>query len=417
MYEGDYYPVTAIAAGAFADCDGLKSLTLPATLTSIGDNAFAGCTSLTSLILPAGLTTLGNAAFAGCSAMAGVLTIPAKLASIAPNAFAGCAALSAVTLQAFTPPTLGEAAFAGIPADCKFACPASALPDYQTDAAWKQYFPAAPNPSVPTPSAPTPTPSDPNLPAASAPSAVEHPLGVPSASALGLDFKIVTIDGVSTATITGFSGGTAAAARTTLAIPSTVSSAGVSYPVTAIGEGAFRGCRSLISVTFPAGLTAIGTQAFANCTGLSALTLPAGMTEIGIHAFFGCTGLTSVRLLSTTPPALLTFLKSASGNAFEGVPAHCTFTCPAAALYRYQANADWAPFFPSAVADDDDGKTSVVPAAGGESAVSLYTLRGQLLRQALLTLPATPAMLRSLLGVPPGVYILASPGGTQKIQL
>jgi hypothetical protein len=39
------------------------------------------------------------------------------------------------------------------------------------------------------------------------------------------------------------------------------------------------------------------------------------------------------------------------------------------------------------------------------------------LRKALLTLPATPATLRSLLAVPAGVYILATPSGTQKIQL
>jgi hypothetical protein len=322
--------------------------------------------------------------------MAGVLTIPAKLSSIAPNAFAGCGGLTAVTLQAFTPPTLAADAFAGVPSACKFACPATALPDYQADTAWKQYFPAASS-AVEHPL---------GVPAAS--SAVEQPSGVPAGVGSDFNFKIVTGAGVSTATITGFSGGAAAAAlRTTLGIPSTVSSEGVSYPVTAIGEGAFQGCRSLISVTFPDVLTTIGTQAFANCTGLSGLTLPASLTEIGIQAFFGCTGLTSVKLFSTTPPALPSFPLTFRGNAFDAVPATCSFTCPEYALPRYQADAQWSPYFPSDAdaafpADADADKTSILPhpAAGGalpQSPRSLYSLRGQLLLQALLTLPATPA--------------------------
>jgi hypothetical protein len=271
-----------------------------------------------------------------------------------------------------------------------------------------------------------------------------------------LTFKIVTIDGSSTATITGFAGSAAAAAlRTTLAIPSTVTADGVTYPVTAIGDAAFQGCRSLTSVTFPTAisaaeqpsgvLTAIGTQAFANCTALLSLTLPASLTEIGIHAFFGCTALTSVKLLPTTPPTLLTFLKtsptpttpdpnsalktspnlkSASGNAFESIPTTCTFTCPEYALSRYQANPDWAPYFGAALTDDDAGdsdsdKTSIQTVIGGsgENVAALYNLRGQLLKKVVITLPATLSVLRPLFAVPSGLYILATPDGTRKVKL
>lgn len=44
--------VTAIGAGAFQNCAGLKELTIPASVKSIGENAFAG-TGLTSLVIPA----------------------------------------------------------------------------------------------------------------------------------------------------------------------------------------------------------------------------------------------------------------------------------------------------------------------------------------------------------------------------
>lgn len=43
------YKVTEVASGAFAQCQWLTSLSLPATLTAIGDGAFAGCDSLTTI--------------------------------------------------------------------------------------------------------------------------------------------------------------------------------------------------------------------------------------------------------------------------------------------------------------------------------------------------------------------------------
>ncbi len=43
--------VTEIGEGAFKDCDGIESLTLPG-VTTIGDGAFDGCDNLTSIILP-----------------------------------------------------------------------------------------------------------------------------------------------------------------------------------------------------------------------------------------------------------------------------------------------------------------------------------------------------------------------------
>ena len=48
------------------------------------------------------------------------------------------------------------------------------------------------------------------------------------------------------------------------------------YPdsVTKIGIGAFRGCKSLASVTIPGSVTKIGDEAFLGCTGLSSVTIP-----------------------------------------------------------------------------------------------------------------------------------------------
>lgn len=58
--------VVRIAAGAFADCGKLETVTLPASLQSIGDCAFENCGALKAIDLPAGVNAIGNNAFRNC---------------------------------------------------------------------------------------------------------------------------------------------------------------------------------------------------------------------------------------------------------------------------------------------------------------------------------------------------------------
>lgn len=41
--DGVEYPVTAFAATAFKDCDGLKSIIIPSSVTSLGSSCFQSC--------------------------------------------------------------------------------------------------------------------------------------------------------------------------------------------------------------------------------------------------------------------------------------------------------------------------------------------------------------------------------------
>lgn len=129
-------------------------------------------------------------------------------------------------------------------------------------------------------------------------------------------------------------------------IPSTVTYANKTYPVTTIGDHAFFQCSLLTSISIPNSITTISYDAFSDCTGLTRvtitdlaawcntsiylwsnpliyahhlylndtevtdLTIPDGIPTIRDYAFQGCSGLTSV-----TVPNSVT---SIGDNAFEG---------------------------------------------------------------------------------------------------
>ncbi len=66
--------------------------------------------------------------------------------------------------------------------------------------------------------------------------------------------------------------------------------------VRSIGDGAFRGCSGLTSVTIPDSVTSIGRNAFLGCSGLTNVTIPEGITSIGEYAFSDCSKLVNVMI-------------------------------------------------------------------------------------------------------------------------
>lgn len=68
------------------------------------------------------------------------------------------------------------------------------------------------------------------------------------------------------------------------------------YPVTEIGDSAFKGNFSLKNAEIPNGVKIIGDYAFNDCTGLESITIPESVEKIGKSAFFYCTRLENVNV-------------------------------------------------------------------------------------------------------------------------
>lgn len=119
----------------------------------------------------------------------------------------------------------------------------------------------------------------------------------------------------------------------------------VSYPVTEIGQYAFRNCYNLTNVDIGSNVKVIGFDAFWNCTSLGIIKIPdnvttisnwafenctsldrveigSGMTTIGGSAFSGCTGIEKIICAATTPPSITssTFPSSLYNSAYLYVP-------------------------------------------------------------------------------------------------
>ena len=75
----------------------------------------------------------------------------------------------------------------------------------------------------------------------------------------------------------------------------------ISSNVTNIGQGAFLGCTSLISVTIPVTVTSISPGAFTGCVSLPIVNLlDSSINSLPYQTFFSCTSLTTASLHDTT---------------------------------------------------------------------------------------------------------------------
>ena len=254
--------ITAIANGAFYDCDNLTAVTIPASVTTIMDNAFYDCSSLASVTFTGNsqLKTIGNSAFAYTRISS--IHIPAGVIDIDNSAFEGCYELTTVVFD-------GESHLTEIK-ECVFNC-CSELTEITI------------------------------------PSTVTS-IGNYAFGECG-SLATVIFEGESQLAYIGPSSFYYCTSLSGIVIPSGVID---------IGAYAFYNCNYLASVSFAENsqLTKIGEGAF-SYTDITTIIIPPFVREIGEEAFESCGNLATVYVLPVTPPAI--------NNSFNNLDDNCRF--------------------------------------------------------------------------------------------
>ena len=312
------------------------------SVIEIGNFAFANCDSLTSISIPISVTSIGQYAFANCSSLTGI-TIPNSVTSIGIGAFYDCTGLKTMTVNATTPPTLGNGA---IPTTIsRIYVPADSVDAYKSADGWKdfadkiwaigydeQWFVLTGDNNFICDGASKykkkelkyTRDSGTTWNSFDTPKYEKGDL-IEETSTDCASMKVTYTDGT-----TKYFANLTSIKSDTIPNKENAKDAIIYNGVNSIGESAFNGCNKLESVTIPDSVTSIGKQAFLGCTSLTSIRLPKNLISIADKTFEWCSGLTSITVSDN--------LKSVGKRAF----ANC-FSLTGSSLYSSVGNTTYDP--------------------------------------------------------------------------
>ena len=290
--------VTKIGWSAFSVCSGLTSVVIPNSVTSIEPFAFRGCRGLTSIVIPNSVTSIKESAFGDCCGLTSIV-IPNSVTSIGRWAFSGCSGLNTINVspdnKIFDSREQCNAIIKSEDNELIVGCKSTRVPSSVQKIAYYAFRDIDISSIFISENNKTFEKKD-NY---NAIIDIENNTIVISRDA-GKIPSYVTIIGDY-----AFSG---CDSLISIEIPDSVISIGefafsecknltsivIPDSVTSIKGWAFFGCKSLTSIVIPNSVTSIDGYAFEGCSGLNSIVIPNGVTSIGDHAFKGCSGLASI---------------------------------------------------------------------------------------------------------------------------
>ena len=250
-YNGMTYAVKTIAAKAFANCTGIKSVVLPNSLSSIGSQAFSACSALKDVY-----ARMENPFAFGANAFEKI------------HPYCGLH-VSEGKKDAYIEAGWTKAVFGGGVVEGDDA-PTAGSTFTMANAEGTEIFY-----TINDIDEMTLTVGDATNPAVS--TATAGVLSIPET----VEYNGQTYS-VSVIAANAFNGCTGIAKAV---IPATV---------TNIGSSAFKGCSALEEISLPEGLSVLGGSAFQNCSALKQIAIPSGVKTIAASTFNGCAAMTEV---------------------------------------------------------------------------------------------------------------------------
>jgi len=265
--------VTIIEEWAFLGCCSLRSIDIPDSVTKMGVSAFRHCNSLKSVNISGGVTSIGDSAFVNCESLK-TINIPDSVTSIGDYAFADCGSLKSVNIPDSVT-SIGNSAFS----NCS-ALKSINIPNSVTSIRDNAFENCTSLKSITIPNSVT---------------SIEH-------DAFSGCSSLMSIHMPDSVTSIGYNAFEGCISLKSINIPNSVTSIGmwtfyyckslksINIPdsVTTIGDKAFSYCESLLNINIPNGVTSIGDSAFSDCISLISITIPSSVIAIGMNPFYGC---------------------------------------------------------------------------------------------------------------------------------
>lgn len=278
IYEGEYTipdGIKAVAGGAFASCNLLTAINVPASVEKLGYLAFGQCTSLERVNLPEGITSLLNYAFQDCGKLQSI-SLPSRLTHIGDGAFSNCVSIQEMKIPS-TVDYIGSYAFSGCTQLQSIVLPedvdtfgVAIFKDcwsLQSEIIMGKTFMKCPQATT----------------SCIIPEGTEY---IGDYAFQGCE-KLTDVQIPQSLKGVGSYAFANCASLTEIILPEAVDT---------IGQHAFEMCWSLGNMILPEGVRCLSPYIFADCVKMSSIKLPSSLLQISEHAFDGCNGLKNIVL-------------------------------------------------------------------------------------------------------------------------